>query len=133
MYDHIIHLRFNYWILITKNNRRHIRLLDKTKVMFKEDIREMYIYYNKFNRLKAHMIEYFRKFILIEYVDKIGYNNGIFRFEIIEDNDETHMERFNTLVEDLRSQGFDPAYCPDETVFYISFENIAEIILKEYP
>lgn len=108
-------------------------MLDKTKVMFKEDIREMYIYYNKFNRLKAHMIEYFRKFILIEYVDKIGYNNGIFRFEIIEDNDETHMERFNTLVEDLRSQGFDPAYCPDETVFYISFENIAEIILKEYP
>ena len=54
-------------------------------------------------------------------------------YKLIEDNDETHMERFNTLVEDLRSQGFDPAYCPDETVFYISFENIAEIILKEYP
>lgn len=106
-------------------------MLGKTKVMFKEDVKELYILYNKFKRCKSSVIAYLEKFIVFEDVESIGYMNGIFRFTVFDYPDVDLQDTVLKVSEMLRSQGFDASYTGEDEFLYLSLENLAEVILDD--
>lgn len=106
-------------------------MLDKTKLMFKKDVGDLYILYNRFNRLKRWVISYFEKFITGSYVDKISYSRGMFRFQLKTEEGEDDSKRFDEIIEILVDEGFEPAFSKGENVFYIHIENIQKVVLSD--
>ena len=110
-------------------------MLEKTKVIFKEDIKDMWIHYRKFRRNQASVLVGFQKFYLTEGCWKINFigNNFIFIMSYNEEDNPLELDNiFINEIHHLLDYGFDVCYDKENRrEFMISMDNFVEALLKE--
>lgn len=112
-------------------------MLEKTKLIFLEDTKDMWIHYLKFKRSKSSVLAIMEKFYLMEWSWNIDFHRDMFIFymkydEKDESDEELDLDEiFMAEVENLRGVGFDVSF-HDKRKFYISMDNLVEAVTQNY-
>lgn len=109
-------------------------MLNKTRIIFNESIKDMWIYYNKFRRSMHDVLMIFQEFYLeypgAWYIELQG-NNFVFHMKFnYPENDDHKNKIFDEETTQLRNNGFDPCY-KDKEYFLISMDNLVQVLLEK--
>lgn len=115
-------------------------MMEKTKLIFKNDVMEGYVYYINFKRCFSVALETFKKYILpIECNISIDANNDwlILTF-IYDEKEENYLEilenEWDTVTTFLKEEGIQFAYPSqyDDWGIVILIDDFVEYVLKKY-
>lgn len=115
-------------------------MLEKTKMIFENDLHEMWISWIKFKRSSSSVIAIFEKYISGDFSIDMSFNRGVFRIALMVpdefENDEEKQEydeEFQRLVKWLINDHFDPAYDPNNHDYsvMVSMDNFVQALTEK--